>query len=161
MPLFRKFVIVISSVVSMICMISDLRVARADGGIVPVPNLTIYPGDVIKDEWLEDLSVPANFVGLGSGAVIVSRRELVGKVARHTLLPGRPIPANAVGERKIVAIGTMVKVIFEEGGLSIVTYGAALQAGTVGDIVPIRNISSGLIISGIVQADGSIRVGDS
>ena len=126
-----------------------------------MPTLTIYPGDVIKDEWLEDRPFPADTTGMGTGAVIDLRRALVGKVARRTLLPGKPIPANAVGERKIITNGAMVKVVFQEGGLTIVTYAAALQAGTVGDVIPVRNLDSGLIVSGVVQPDGSVRVSDS
>jgi flagella basal body P-ring formation protein FlgA len=137
------------------------QIAHADSGVFPVPVLTIYPGDVIKDEWLENHAPPAGTTGLQTGAFIDSRQAIVGKIARQTLLPGRPIPVNAVGERKLVTNGAMVKVVFQEGGLTITTYGAAMRAGTAGDIVTVRNLDSGLIISGIVQSDGSVFVGDS
>ena len=137
------------------------QIARADSDVFPVPVLTIYPGDVIKDEWLENHSMPAGTMGLQSGAFIDSRRAIIGKVARQTLLPGRPIPVNAVGERKLVTNGAMVKVVFKDRGLTITTYGAAMQAGATGDVVTVRNLDSGLIISGVVQPDGSVRVGDS
>jgi flagella basal body P-ring formation protein FlgA len=159
--LLRTLATAIRSIAVVLAVMSDTGFAHAEGGIVPVPTLTIYPGDVIKDEWLEDRPFPADTMGMGTGAVIDSRRALVGKVARRTLLPGKPIPANAVGERKIVTNGAMVKVVFQEGGLTIVTYAAALQAGTVGDVIPVRNIDSGLIVSGVVQPDGSVRVSDS
>lgn len=133
--------------------------ARAEGGLAPVPVLTIYPGEVIKSEWLKDRPVPADKGGLGA-AFIESRRALVGKVARFTLLPGRLVPVNAVGERNIVTSGATVKVVFQEGGLTIVTYATALRAGTVGAVVPVRNRESGRIISGVVQPDGSVRVSD-
>ncbi len=80
---------------------------------------------------------------------------VVGKVARRTLLPGQAIPTNAVGEPKLVTIGATVRVVYKEDGLTIATYASALQAGAVGDVVSVRNIESGLTISGIVQRDGS------
>ena len=42
----------------------------------------------------------------------------------------------------------------------IVAYGSALQAGGVGDLIRVRNQDSGLVVSGRVQADGSIRVSE-
>jgi len=49
--------------------------------------------------------------------------------------------------------------IFEQDGLVIETYAAALQAGSAGDVISVRNIDSGMTISGTVQTDGSVRVG--
>ena len=156
-----RFVVAFQSIVILLALLFLPQLARADANVVPVPVLTIYPGDVIKDEWLEDRSLPPSTMGLGTGAFIQSRHVLVGKVARQTLLPGRPVPANGVGERKIVTNGAMVKVVFQEGGLTIVTYAAAMQPGTIGDVVSVRNVESGLIISGVVQSDGSVLVSDS
>jgi len=46
-------------------------------------------------------------------------------------------------EPKTVANGAKVKMVFEEGGLTITTYGAALQSGSVGEVIR-RNLDSGL-----------------
>ena len=48
-----------------------------------------------------------------------------------------------------------------EGGLTITTYAAALQAGGVGDLIKVRNPESGIVVTGTVQPDGSVRVSDS
>jgi flagella basal body P-ring formation protein FlgA len=61
-------------------------------------------------------------------------------------------------EPRLVTNGARVKVVFSEGDLEITTYGAALQAGAAGDLVAVRNLESGLTISGVVQPDGSVRV---
>ncbi|WP_244628914.1 flagellar basal body P-ring formation chaperone FlgA [Methylocella tundrae] len=126
----------------------------SESNVLPVPAITIYPGDAIKDNWLVDRDF-----GLTSAVranVIVSRDLLVGKIARRTLLPGAPVPSNAVSAPKIVANGAKVRIVFAEGGLTIATYGAALQDGSVGDIISLRNLETGLTVSGIVQADGTI-----
>jgi flagella basal body P-ring formation protein FlgA len=125
---------------------------------LPVPTIVIYPGDTIRDNILVDrdfaLAPPA------AGAVIDNRAALIGKIARRTLLPGKPIPTIAVTEPRVVANGAQVKVVFEEGGLTITTYATALQAGGVGDIVKVRNPESGLVVSGTIQPDGSVRISD-
>lgn len=95
---------------------------------------------------------------VAKGAVMENRQSIVGKVARRTLLPGSPIPLNAIMDPKTVANGAKVKIVYEDSGLNITAYGAALQAGGVGEVISVRNLDSGLIVSGTVQPDGSIRV---
>lgn len=126
------------------------------GQTIPVPLVTIYPGDVIRDTMLTERDLPPDFAG--RAITVVDRSGLVGKTARHTLLPGLPISTNAVGEPKIVTTGAMVRVVFIEGGLMISTYASALQSGSVGDVIPVRNLESGLTISGTIESDGSVRV---
>jgi flagellar basal body P-ring formation protein FlgA len=140
------------------CLAGATPLAAADL-VVPVPTIVIYPGDAIRDNVIieREISIPNTAVG----TVFENRAGLVGKVARRTLLPGRAIPLIGVAEPKVVINGAQVRVTFEEGGLTITTYATALQAGGVGDIIKLRNPESGLILSGMVQADGSVRIGQS
>jgi flagella basal body P-ring formation protein FlgA len=127
--------------------------------VVPVPTIIIYPGDVIRENVIIDREVSIPDVAVGS--VVDSHAGLLGKVARRTLLPGKAIPLIGVADPKVVATGAQVRVVFEEGGLTITTYATALQAGGVGEIIKLRNPESGLILSGMVQADGSVRISNS
>lgn len=135
-----------------------VRMPRAEERILPVPLATIYPGDLIRESMLGELS----FAGAAAadGWAIQSKSALLGKVAKRTLLPGKPIAAIAVDAPKLVAIGAQVKIVFDEDGLVITTYGSAMQAGAVGDLIRVRNQDSGLTISGKIQPDGSIRVSE-
>jgi flagellar basal body P-ring formation protein FlgA len=121
----------------------------------PTPKAVIYPGDVILDDMLVENS---QVVRDGSGPFVESRSLIVGKVARLTLLPGHAIPFSGVSNRKVVSNGAEVKLIYSEGDLLIMTTGAALQDGSIGDIVRVRNSDSGVTVSGAVQPDGSVRV---
>ena len=128
----------------------------AEERMLPVPLAVIYPGDVIRDSMLGERSF-----GAGSdGSVAETKGALVGKIARRTLLPDRPIPIIAVDAPKVVSINAAVKIVFDEGGMVIVAYGSALQAGSVGDLIRVRNQDSGLVVTGRVQADGSVRVSE-
>jgi len=51
-------------------------------------------------------------------------------------------------------------VIVEDSGLWIVTYGSALQSGAAGALIPVRNVDTGVIIRGVVQPDGTVKVVD-
>ncbi len=121
-----------------------------------MPTITIYPGDAIKDDWLVDREFSE--ASPSRDGFVAAREAIVGKIARRTLLPGAPIPLNAVSPAKIVANGARVRIVFEEGALSIATYGAALQDGSVGAVISLRNLDTGLTVSGTVQADGSVRL---
>ena len=48
--------------------------------------------------------------------------------------------------------------VYIDGGLQIVTTGAAMQDGAVGDYIKLRNVDSGVVVSGQVQADGTVLV---
>ena len=126
--------------------------------MLPVPVITIYPGDTIRNTYLVDRHFPGNEQVL-RGNIIDSRLALVGKLARRTLLPGVPIPVNAVTDPNAITNGEKIRVIFNQDGLVIETYCIALQAGRVGQVISVRNLDSGMTISGVVQADGSVRVG--
>jgi flagella basal body P-ring formation protein FlgA len=132
--------------------------ALAEGRMVPTPNQVIYPGDVIHDSMLTDVSiydVPNN-----DGTLLDNRAALLGKIARRTLLPGRGIVALAVANPKAVKDGAEVKLIYRDGDLSIMTTALALEGGSVGDQIKVRNSDSGITLSGVIQPDGSVSVSD-
>jgi flagella basal body P-ring formation protein FlgA len=131
--------------------------AYADELELPVPRVTIYPGDVIGDEQLMERAFIAHTVARGT--VFDTRQAVLGKVARRTLLPGQPIPIAGTRDPYVVAQGNMALVIFETGGLTITTNATALQNGGVGDVVTLRNVDSGAIIKGTVASDGTVRLG--
>ena len=88
----------------------------------------------------------------------VARSELVGKVARRTLLAGRLIARNTVGEPELVQKGKIIPIHYEQGPLTITASVLALQSGALNDMIQVRNIDSGKVIVATVAADGSVRV---
>ena len=66
---------------------------------------------------------------------------------------------NSVDDPKIVTRGAQTAILFEEGGLSIVGIGIPMQSGALGETVQVKNVDSGRVITGKVQADGRIRIG--
>ncbi|MGJ3265064.1 MAG: flagellar basal body P-ring formation chaperone FlgA [Salinarimonas sp.] len=130
--------------------------ARAAGVTLPVPTIPLYPGETIKATVRVQRDFPAS---TGTPAVVREAHPLVGKVARRTLLPGRVVPQNAVEEAKLVVRGETTQIVFEADGLVISTLVTPLESGGAGERVRVRNLDSGLVIVGVVQDDGSLRVG--
>lgn len=120
------------------------------------PRVVVYPGDVIDAGALVEARDDGRYVSM---EIARSRSAVEGRVSRRTLLPGMPIYLNAVMARRLIRNGAEVRLTYAEGDLTIVASGEAMQDGGVGDVIKCRNPSSGAIISGIVQLDGTIRVG--
>jgi flagella basal body P-ring formation protein FlgA len=131
--------------------------ARAQDVELPVPKVTIYPGDVLTEEMLVERAFVARTVARAT--VYDSREALVGKVARRTLLPLQPIAIHSIRDPYVVNQGKVALVVYEAGGLIITSQATALQNGGVGDVVSLRNNDSGLVIKGTVAPDGSVRLG--
>jgi flagella basal body P-ring formation protein FlgA len=123
---------------------------------LPVANATIYPGDAISEAMLTDAAFPA-----GTSAnfpVVTTHGEVAGKVARRTLLPGHLILRNAITEPAVVEKGSIVPAIYQDGELTITASVLALQSGALSQAIQVRNVDSGKVIVGAVQADGSVRI---
>lgn len=141
-----------------LCLASGGAAAQAQTEmLLPVPAITLYPNDEIGEEHIIDRAFIAATVT--RGAVLDDRRSVVGRVARRTLLKGQPIPANALRDPYLIISGKTAVVVFQDGGLMITSQAVALQSGSVGDVVSLRNIESGTMIRGVVAGDGTVRVG--
>jgi flagella basal body P-ring formation protein FlgA len=125
---------------------------------LPVPTITIYPGETIREGVLVERDFSAQMVA--NLPIVEATHLLIGKVARRTLLPGQLVPRNAIEEARLVERGKPIQVVFKEAGMTIITVASALQSGGLGEMVQARNLDSGVTIVGTVQADGTLRVGE-
>ncbi len=124
---------------------------------MPVPTVTILQGDVLAEELVGEERFVADEKALRN--YFTSREAVVGKVARRVLPKGHAIPINALREPFLFKEGERVVLVFATGGLSIEASGVALQPGVLGSLVSVRNADTGVIIRGLVQANGSVQVG--
>lgn len=123
---------------------------------VPVPVTTIYPGEKITANLLR----PARFLDgyVESENFVRHKRQLIGKVARRTLVRGRPIRVNSVRQAFAVRHGQLVTFRYRSGPLLIVAKAISLKSAIIGESIEMRNIDSGRTVSGIVQHDGTVLV---
>jgi flagella basal body P-ring formation protein FlgA len=130
--------------------------AAAQTLTMPVPTATVYPGDFIDPGIIGERTFRQSQVAHG---FVDSRSMLAGKIARRTLLPNHPIPLNAIDEVDLVTRGTPVQLVFRQAGLVITAYASPLEDGSEGDVIRVRNADSGAVVMGVVQVDGTVRVG--
>lgn len=120
-----------------------------------VPTTTIFPGDIISAAQVTEVEVtnPNLAGGYSSNA-----EQVIGKVAKRTLVPGRTIPVASLREPFTIERGKTVRLMFNVGGLTISAPGSSLQDAMAGDSVRVRNVESGVIVTGTVRADGNVEV---
>ncbi len=123
-----------------------------------MPTVTIYPRQIIRADMLEAREPDARIPGLG--AVATAASEIVGKMSRATLLPHRPVPLAALADPPLVQIGSSVRLIFRADGLEIRAAGVALQAAAAGERARARNAQTGVVVSGVLTADGALSIED-
>lgn len=126
-----------------------------DMGTAVVPTEVIYPGDVISSAQLEELNVTnPNLTGDYAKKI----NEVTGFVSKRTLLPGRTISMSALRQPFAVTRGANARLVMSVGPMTITAAGTPLDDGSVGDVVRARNMDSGVIVTGTVLQDGTIRV---
>jgi flagellar basal body P-ring formation protein FlgA len=127
----------------------------AQAGTAVVPTRTIYPGEQIGRNAVDEVEVTNPNL---SGEYAREAKEVVGMVAKRTLLPGRTIPPSSLREAYAVTRGTAVRLTVSIGNLTISARGTPLDNAAIGDVIKVRNIDSGVTVSGTVMADGTIQV---
>ena len=128
-------------------MAADAALAETVATVRPV-----RAGSVIAEADLEmlDDTIP------GTVAAIA---EAVGKEAKVTLYPGRPIRLDQIGPPAVVDRNQLVRMVYSSGPLSIATEGRVLDRAGVGEAVRVMNLTSRQTVSGVVSPDGTIEVG--
>jgi flagellar basal body P-ring formation protein FlgA len=130
--------------------------ADADNlGYAVVPTEVIYPGDIISTSQLEEVEVTNPNL---TGDYAKTAKDVAGFVSKRTLLPGRTISISALRQPFAVTRGSNARLVMSVGSMTITAAGTPLDDGSVGDVVRARNMDSGIIVSGTVLDNGTIRV---
>jgi flagellar basal body P-ring formation protein FlgA len=145
----------IRAAIVLLGMLCAVPMAQAGRGTAVVPERTIYPGEEILEELVREVEVTNPNL---RGGYAESTSEVLGKVTTRTLLPGRTIPVAALRDSWAVERGKSVQLIFSGKGLTITAMGTPLENAAIGDFIRVRNAETGVIVSGTVMENGSIRV---
>ncbi|WP_017942005.1 MULTISPECIES: flagellar basal body P-ring formation chaperone FlgA [unclassified Thioalkalivibrio] len=93
-----------------------------------------------------------------AGSYHEDKSALIGQQTRRSIRPGQIIGTQHVTQREIVSRGQRVTILAENGSIAIRMQGEALENGTLGDRIRVKNTSSGRVVEGEIQPSGHIRV---
>lgn len=136
-----------------ICLFALVTIAYAQPTAV-VPDTVIYPGQKISREMVREVNVINPNLRPGYAKIIA---EVDGLVTKKTLLPGRIIPVSALREAYLIERGKKVPLVFSNNKMIITAQGIALQNGGLGEVIKARNLDSGIIVSGVIMPNGTLR----
>jgi flagella basal body P-ring formation protein FlgA len=129
--------------------------AATDLGYAVIPTTIIYPGETISSAQLQEVEV-TNPNLQGDYAKTIGQVD--GMISKRTLLPGQSISISALREPYTVTRGSSIRLIFTVGAMAISAAGSPLEDGMTGQMIRVRNMDSGVIVSGTVLANGTIHV---
>jgi hypothetical protein len=73
-------------------------------------------------------------------------------------MPGKPISARVVSEPVLVKKGAHVTIVYSTPTIRLRTVGVALEDGEHGALIPVKNITSGVVIHAEVQGKNEVVV---
>ena len=130
--------------------------ARAAELELPVPRVTLYPGDVIGDEQLVERAFIAHTVA--RARVVDGARGADRQGGAPHAAAGQPIPVKAVRDPYVVTQGKTAVVVFEDGGLTITTRPWRCRTAASATSSVCGTLDSGNVIKGTVAPDGTVRL---
>ncbi|MEG8098969.1 flagellar basal body P-ring formation chaperone FlgA [Candidatus Liberibacter brunswickensis] len=120
-----------------------------------VPSVVINAGEVLKESLLKEVEVlNSNIRGNYANYI----KDIVGFVTKRTLFPDHVIPLSALHRPYIISRGAKVRIIFTKGNMTISTFGIALSDASSGDVLSVKNIDTGVIVSGSAEDSNTVRI---
>lgn len=122
---------------------------------VVIAARTIARGQLLGKQ---DLKVEMRDTSRIHKAYYTDPKTLAGLKTRRQLSAGRILHPGALERRRLVKRGSTVQILANQGPLQVRMKGKALDNGTLGERIRVRNLSSGREITGEVVASGVIQV---
>lgn len=122
---------------------------------VPVLSRRIAAGELITAEAITHAPMPANRLRDTS---ILDEASLVGMSARRGLREGVPIAVHEIENPRIIKRGENVSLHYRSANLEIQTVAEALEDAALGDIISLRNQTSGHVVRATVKAAGVAEI---
>ncbi len=115
-----------------------------------------YPrGTILKKE---DLCIKKADILKVPKDVIRSINYPVGKQLKRSVKKGTVLRRSAIKEAPLVKKGNTVKLVAEQGILSVTTYGKAKNDAVFGEMVKVENLKSKKIVTGVVMDAFTVNV---
>ena len=119
---------------------------------VVIASENLSRGEVIEAEDLSIIMKPKHFV---RAQYLQSKELLIGSRSKRNIRSGYPVALNQIC---MVCKGDNVSIFATIRGLKIKTSGLALEDGTLGEQVKVKNAKSGKVINARVDAVESVQV---
>ena len=84
--------------------------------------------------------------------------DVVGKQSIRSIQSDDVITANAIERQTLLKRGSPITLVFDSGSLRVETQGVAEEGGKMGDLIQVKNSTSGKVLRGLVLDERNVRV---
>ena len=123
--------------------------------VIPVFKRVIKPGVVIIDQDIEYITVADN----KTNNIALNASDIIGKSLKHSIYPKTPIPFNVITEPVVIKANQAVTLIYKKENIVLKVAGIALDNGSFGSSIRVRNANSNQIVHGTVKDANIVIVG--
>ncbi|MBT7956712.1 MAG: flagellar basal body P-ring formation protein FlgA [Rhodospirillaceae bacterium] len=122
---------------------------------VPVISRRISRGEIIRKNDIEWIDVREYTLRRG---FILDDSQVIGMAAKRYIAAKTPISASQIQRPQLVSRGDLVTVSLQAGQMSLKTQGRAIEAGSLGDVVRVKNSKSKKVVETRVTGKGTVKV---
>ncbi len=122
---------------------------------IPVLTQRLTHGEAISAEHITVKEFPVSRIRQN---VVSEPEALIGKTPRRTISVSRPIRADEVQSPEIIQKGSVLKMTYQTPYMEISAVGEALEDGTEGQTIRVRNRDSHVTVYGTVISAEEVRV---
>ena len=105
-----------------------------------------------------DLALVKRNTGQMAANAVLSPDGIFGKVLRYNVAAGQPILENMLLQPEVIRYGQAVTLVAEGRGVRLTALGSAMENGRTGQNILVRNVQSGKVVRGLVDAAGEVVV---
>lgn len=124
--------------------------------MVPVAAKYIKFGDIIQESDITTQKVLSSDIEKENASEIA---QVVGMQAKKYIAVGKMIKIAEIASPNVIKPNDPVNVIYSSGPINLKTVGVAMGSGAVGDMIKVKNESSGAILLGQIINKNTVKVG--
>lgn len=118
--------------------------------VVPIERDEMLTRSQLKPRDLWYTSLP--------GGLITSADQIVGKIARHTLQPGKAIREKSLRDALLVRKGHLLRATINTPGFTVGTQVIALEEGVRGETIKVKNAKTEKLMTAVIDATGQVTL---
>lgn len=122
---------------------------------VPMLKRAVKPGDIISGSDLKMTTVDARKANVHA---VQSNEDILGMAARRPLLPGRVLRQSDFQVPSVIEKGSLVTMVLFAGGLRLTAMGTAMEDGSDGNYIRLKNSVTRQIVQGRILAPNLVEV---
>lgn len=124
--------------------------------MAPIAARYIKFGDVIQQSDVTTMKVRIDSLNSEYASEL---NEVVGMQAKTYIAAGKMFKINEVTSPNVIKNNDPVNIIYSSGAINLKTVGIAMGNGAVGDMIKVKNSSSGVVLLGQIVNKNTVKIG--